>query len=91
MASFQEFKDGFAALKTGFVTLNEALENVAADVLRIKEQLEAGGLTATQEAELFTELGEIGTSAQATVAKAKEIADSTPEPEPPVEPTSKKK
>jgi hypothetical protein len=55
--------------------LNEvtaSLDNIAADITRLTDQLETGGLTEAEEAEVFTQL-------RAVADRAKSIADTTPE------------
>jgi hypothetical protein len=56
--------------------VTSSLENIAADVTRLTDQLENGGLSEAEEAEVFTQL-------RAVADRAKAIADTTPESETP--------
>lgn len=53
-----------------------SLDNIAADITRLTDQLEAGGLSEADEAEVFSQL-------RAVADRAKAIADTTPESETP--------
>lgn len=69
MPTKQEFQDALAEV-TG------SLDNIAADITRLTDQLQTGGLTDAEEAEVFAQL-------RAVADRAKAIADTTPEPEAP--------
>lgn len=77
MATLVEFKAAFAEI-------NEATTNIAADILRLTEQIGSGGLTAAEETEA---LNELKAAAEALKAVAATTPDGTPTPpveEPPV-------
>jgi len=65
MPTKQEFQDALAEVTS-------ALENIAADIQRLTDQLATGGLTDAEEQEVFTQL-------RAVADRAKAIADATPE------------
>lgn len=65
MPTKQEFQDALAEVRS-------ALENIAADIQRLTDQLATGGLTDAEEQEIFNEL-------RAVADRAKTIADTTPE------------
>lgn len=69
MPTKQEFQDALAEV-TG------SLDNIAADITRLTDQLQTGGLTDAEEAEVFAQL-------RAVADRAKAIADTTPEPDAP--------
>jgi hypothetical protein len=69
MPTKQEFQDALTEVTT-------ALDNIAADITRLTDQLATGGLTDAEEQEVFTQL-------RAVADRAKQIADTTPEPETP--------
>lgn len=56
--------------------VTSSLENIAADITRLTDQLENGGLNEAEEAEVFTQL-------RAVADRAKAISDTTPETEEP--------
>jgi hypothetical protein len=56
--------------------VTSSLENIAADITRLTDQLENGSLSEAEEAEVFTQL-------RAVADRAKNIADTTPESETP--------
>lgn len=69
MPTKQEFQDALNEVTS-------SLENIAADITRLTDQLETGGLTDAEEAEVFSQL-------RAVADRAKQIADATPETETP--------
>jgi hypothetical protein len=66
MPTKAEFEQALAEVGT-------ALDNIAADITRLTDQLSGGGLTDAEEQEIFTQL-------RAVADRAKAIADTTPEP-----------
>lgn len=72
MATKQDFQQALA-------DVTSALDNIAADITRLTDQLQNGGLTEAEEGEIFTQL-------RAVADRAKQIADTTPEPETPPQP-----
>lgn len=61
--------------------VGSALDNIAADITRLTDQLAGGGLSDADEQEIFTQL-------RAVADRARQIADTTPEtPEEPETPT----
>lgn len=66
MPTKQEFE---AALNE----VTSSLENIAADITRLTDQLETGGLTEAEEQSVFDQL-------RAVADRARQIADTTPEP-----------
>lgn len=73
MATKTEFQQALA-------DVTSALDNIAADITRLTDQLATGGLSDADEQEIFTQL-------RAVADRAKSIADSTIDPE--VPPTEK--
>jgi ABC-type transporter Mla subunit MlaD len=72
MASKAEFQQALA-------DVTSALDNIAADITRLTDQLANGGLSDADEQEIFTQL-------RAVADRAKSIADTTIDPEvPPTE------
>ncbi len=71
MPTKQEFQDALNEVTS-------SLDNIAADITRLTDQLQNGGLTDTEEAEVFTQL-------RAVADRARQIADTTPETETPDE------
>jgi hypothetical protein len=69
MPSKQEFQDALTEVTS-------SLENIAADITRLTDQLANGGLTDAEEQEVFAAL-------RAVADRAKAIADATPESETP--------
>lgn len=69
MATKQDFIDALAEVTS-------SLENIAADIQRLTDQLATGGLTDAEEQEVFAQL-------RAVADRAKAIADTNPEPETP--------
>jgi len=65
-----------AEFQQALADVTAALENIAADITRLTDQLSQGGLTDAEEQEIFTEL-------RAVADRANSIAATTPEPEPP--------
>lgn len=65
--------------QAAFDQITSAVENIAADIQRLTESLQTGGLSEADENEVLTKLQDAATRLQT-------IADSTPE-NPPVEPT----
>lgn len=74
MPSKQEFQQALA-------DVTAALDNIAADITRLTDQLSTGGLTDAEEQEVFTQL-------RAVADRAKTIADTTVDPEVPPTPES---
>lgn len=72
MPSKQEFQQALA-------DVTAALDNIAADITRLTDQLSTGGLTDAEEQEVFTQL-------RAVADRAKTIADTTVDPEVPPTP-----
>lgn len=72
MPSKQEFQQALA-------DVTAALDNIAADITRLTNQLSTGGLTDAEEQEVFTQL-------RAVANRAKTIADTTVDPEVPPTP-----
>lgn len=72
MPSKQEFQQALA-------DVTAALDNIAADITRLTDQLSTGGLTEAEEQEIFTQL-------RAVADRAKTIADTTVDPEVPPTP-----
>jgi glutaredoxin 2 len=72
MATKQEFQQALA-------DVTSALENIAADITRLTDQLQNGGLSAADETEVFNQL-------RAVADRAKTIADTTVDPEVPPTP-----
>lgn len=72
MPSKQEFQQALA-------DVTAALDNIAADITRLTDQLSTGGLTEAEEQEVFTQL-------RAVADRAKTIADTTVDPEVPPTP-----
>lgn len=68
-------KAEFAQIATDLTT---ALENIAADITRLTDQLAQGGLTDAEEQEIFTQF-------RAIADRATTIAGQTPDPEAPPE------
>lgn len=66
MASITDFQQALA-------DVSAALDNIAADITRLTDQLQTGGLTAEQEQSIFDQL-------RAVADRAKSVADITPEP-----------
>lgn len=71
MPTKQEFQDALNEVTS-------SLENIAADIQRLTDQLQNGGLSEAEEQEVFTQL-------RAVADRAKSIADATPETETPQE------
>ncbi len=67
-----------AEFQQALTEVTDALENIAADITRLTDQLENGGLSEADEAEVFTQL-------RAVADRAKSIADTTPEEPAPTE------
>lgn len=61
-----------AEFEAALTEITTSLENIAADITRLTDQLETGGLTEAEEQEVFTQL-------RAVADRAKTIADTTPE------------
>lgn len=73
MATKAEFQQALA-------DVTSALDNIAADITRLTDQLQNGGLSDADETEVFNQL-------RAVADRAKTIADTTVDPEgPPTEP-----
>ncbi len=72
MASIQDFKDQLKRV-------TDATDNIAADLKRLADQIEQGGISATEEAEIVASL-------KAAADKLEEVAAINPEPETPTEP-----
>lgn len=72
MPSKQEFQQALA-------DVTSALDNIAADITRLTDQLAQGGLSDADEQEIFTQL-------RAVADRAKTIADTTVDPEVPPTP-----
>lgn len=72
VATKQEFQQALA-------DVTSALENIAADIQRLTDQLAQGGLSEADEQEVFTQL-------RAVADRAKSIADTTIDPEVPPTP-----
>jgi hypothetical protein len=72
MATKQEFQQALA-------DVTSALNNIAADITRLTDQLATGGLSEADEQEVFTQL-------RAVADRAKSIADTTIDPEVPPTP-----
>lgn len=75
-----QLKNLIMATKTDFqqalADVTAALDNIAADITRLTDQLQNGGLTPAEETDIFDQL-------RAVADRAKTIADVTPEPETP--------
>lgn len=69
MASFEEFR-------TALQEVTASLDNIAADITRLTDQLQNGNLTPEQEQQVFDEL-------RAVADRARSIADATPETQEP--------
>lgn len=61
-----------AEFEAALTEITTSLENISADITRLTDQLETGGLTEAEEQEVFTQL-------RAVADRAKTIADTTPE------------
>jgi glutaredoxin 2 len=72
MASKQDFQQALA-------DVTSALDNIAADITRLTDQLAQGGLSEADEQEVFNQL-------RAVADRAKTIADTTIDPEVPPTP-----
>lgn len=72
VATKQEFQQALA-------DVTSALDNIAADIQRLTDQLAQGGLSEAEEQEVFTQL-------RAVADRAKSIADTTIDPEVPPTP-----
>lgn len=68
MATKEQFQQALA-------DVTAALDNIAADITRLTDQLQTGGLTDAEETEIFDQL-------RAVADRAKVIADTTPETPP---------
>ena len=64
-----------AEFQQALADVGSALDNIAADITRLTDQLSGGGLTDAEEQEIFTQL-------RAVADRAKQIADTTADPEP---------
>lgn len=73
MATKEQFQQAFTEITA-------SIDNIAADIQRLTEQLETGNLTDAEETEIFNQL-------RAVADRAKAIADATPE-NPTPEPTA---
>lgn len=62
-----------AEFSQALAEIGTSLDNIAADIVRLTDQLQNGGLTDAEEEEVFAEL-------RAVADRAKSIADTTPEP-----------
>lgn len=62
--------------QTALDEVTGSLDNIAADITRLTDQLETGGLSEADEAEVFAQL-------RAVADRAKAIADTTPDAETP--------
>ena len=69
MATKAEFQQALTDITSG-------LDNIAADITRLTDQLQTGNLSDTEEQEIFNQL-------RATADRVKQIADQTPETETP--------
>lgn len=70
-----------AEFQQALADVGAALDNISADITRLTDQLSGGGLSDAEEQEIFTQL-------RAVADRAKQIADTTADPEPePTEPT----
>lgn len=56
--------------------ITSGLDNIAADITRLTDQLQTGNLSDTEEQEIFNQL-------RATADRVKQLADQTPETETP--------
>lgn len=65
-----------AEFEAALTEVTTSLENIAADITRLTDQLATGGLSDAEEQEVFAQL-------RAVADRAKAIADATPEPETP--------
>lgn len=65
-----------AEFEAALQEVTSSLDNIAADITRLTDRLEQGGLTEAEEQEVFTQL-------RAVADRAKSIADTTPEDEAP--------
>jgi hypothetical protein len=72
MANLQEFKDLLTRV-------DAATNNIAADLVRLADQIAAGGLSEKDEAEISAAL-------KLAAEKLEEVAAVNPEPEPPIDP-----
>lgn len=68
MATKEQFQAALAEMSTG-------LDNIAADIQRLTDQLQTGNLSEAEETEVFTQL-------RAVADRINQIADVTPEPTP---------
>lgn len=71
MATVEQFRAELAGI-------NESTNNIAADIQRLADQVQ-GGISAEDAEQVFSEL-------QATAAKLRDVAATTPETEEPTEP-----
>lgn len=62
-----------AEFSQALAEIGTSLDNISADIIRLTDQLQNGGLTDAEEEEVFAEL-------RAVADRAKSIADTTPEP-----------
>lgn len=69
MATKAEFQQALSDITSG-------LDNIAADITRLTDQLQTGNLSDTEEQEIFNQL-------RATADRVKQLADQTPETETP--------
>lgn len=82
MKTKEEFQIAIDAVNTALSDNATALDNIAADITRLTEQLQTGGLTDAQEEDIFAQLSAIATRARESADKAKALADVTPETPP---------
>jgi len=87
MATFENFQEKIDLIVGATKSISESNENIAADLKRLADAIEVGGISAVKEEELLAVLTTSADGLIEAAAKLKATADINPDPtpEPPIE------